>query len=462
MPTSDVSTPVVQPRVLDGATIAAYEKPVPRYTSYPTAAQFDASVGPRQHAGWLTALGGAQAALYLHVPFCQELCWYCACNTMAMRRSGALDGYTRALTREIELVAAAAPDMVLDAVQWGGGTPSQLGAHRIVALAGRIASLFDRRCDAEISVEVDPRQCDEENAAAFGAIGATRASIGVQDFDEAVQAAINRRQSVETTAGALARLRAAGIRRFNIDLVYGLPRQTLQTLERTMDAAIALAPDRFAVFAYAHVPWMKPHQKLIDRASLPGSAERAAMAELVRNKLEQGGYRPVGLDHFAREGDALALASRDGTVRRSFQGYGAARTPWVVGVGASAISSLPAGYSQNVADAARYMAAIGAGDFATARGIGLTADDRLRGDIIARLMCGDSADIAAACRAHRIDTELFIASLDALPRLIDDGLAVLDGDTLRLTERGRPLVRSVCAAFDRYYTGQEGRHSRGI
>jgi oxygen-independent coproporphyrinogen-3 oxidase len=444
---------------MDPSLLAAYDRPVPRYTSYPTAAQFTPAVGPAEHAAWLRDLNEVSASLYLHTPFCRELCWYCACNTMAMNRPGTLDSYADALIAELEAVARIASDLILEGVQWGGGTPSQLGAARLRAVGGRIARLFDRRCDAETSLEIDPRQCDGDIAEAVAAIGVGRVSLGVQDFDAEVQAAINRRQSFDDTAAAVDRLRAVGIGRFNIDLVYGLPRQTLETLATTLDLALRLGPDRFAVFGYAHVPWMKPHQKLIDEASLPDNALRMAMAELVAERLTGAGYRRIGLDHYARPGDRLARAADEGKLHRTFQGYVADRSPYVLGIGASAISSLPNGFTQNVADPARYMAA--AEGFATARGIAFTREDRLRGDIIERVMCENAVDVDALCRHHRVDADAFLSTVD-LARLQRDGLVSRAGGRLAVTERGRPFVRFVCAAFDRHYTGTEGRHSRGL
>jgi oxygen-independent coproporphyrinogen-3 oxidase len=443
------------------ALLAAYDRPVPRYTSYPTAAQFTAAVGTAEHAAWLGDLNGRAAALYLHVPFCQALCWYCACNTMAMSRPGTLDAYADTLVRELEAVARLAPGLVLDGIQWGGGTPGQLGPARLRAVGRRIAELFDQRTDAEVSLEIDPRHCDRQLAAAVAAIGVTRVSLGVQDFDETVQAAINRHQSLEDTAGAVDRLRGVGVNRFNVDLVYGLPRQTLASLSRTLDLALGLAPDRFAVFGYAHVPWMKAHQKLIDPAALPDNALRAEMTELVCDRLVAAGYRRIGLDHYARPGDRLECAVRDGTLHRNFQGYVADGTASVVGVGASAISSLPRGFTQNIADAAGYMAAIRAEGLAIARGLALTRDDHLRGAIIDRVMCLGSVDIGSLCRTHRVDPDAFMATID-LQSLERDGLMRRDGAGLVVTEAGRPFVRFICAAFDRHYTGQEGRHARGL
>src|SRR5262245_29486990 len=297
---------------IDASRVAAYDKPVPRYTSYPTAAQFDRSVGPAQHEAWLGDLNGDLAALYLHVPFCRQLCWYCACHTVAMRHEKTLDGYARALEAELDRVAGAAPQLIVGTIQWGGGTPSQLGPQRLVRVGRHIAARFARRSGSETSMEVDPRYCDDRLVETMAVLGVTRASLGVQDFDIDVQRAINRLQSADVTAAALRRLRAAGIRECNIDLVYGLPRQTPDRLSRTLDEALALAPDRFAVFGYAHVPWMKPRQKLIDLEALPDAPARAAMAELVGERLVGAGYRKIGLDHYARPGDALARAAEEG------------------------------------------------------------------------------------------------------------------------------------------------------
>jgi len=446
---------------MDPALLAAYDRPVPRYTSYPTAAQFTPSVGAVQHAEWLRDLTEGSAALYVHVPFCKALCWYCACHTMAMNRPGTLDRYADALVDELEALARVAPGLILEGVQWGGGTPSQLGASRLRIVGRRIAALFDRRCDAEVSLEIDPRYCDAEIAAAAAAIGVTRVSLGVQDFDEGVQAAINRHQSFADTAEAIDRLRAAGIRRFNIDLVYGLPRQTLETLAATLDLALELRPDRFAVFGYAHVPWMKPHQKLIDDGALPGNAQRAAMSALVAERLAAAGYCRIGLDHYALPGDRLARAAADGTLHRNFQGYVADRAAFIAGIGASAISTLPQGFTQNAADPARYMAAVAEGGFATARGIALIRDDRLRAAIIERVMCGNAVDLEPLCRQHGVDPEAYLASPD-LHRLERDGLIRRTGARIDVTEAGRPFVRFVCAAFDRHYAATEGRHSRGL
>lgn len=447
---------------MDAQTIASYDRSVPRYTSYPTAAQFHGAVGAVQHKAWLADLERACSTVYLHVPFCARLCWYCACHTAAMNRVDSLGAYAHALAKEIDLVAEAVPGLMVGQIQWGGGTPSQLGAANLVEVSKRLAGRFDRRSGSETSMEVDPRFCDDEFVSTMKAIGVDRVSLGVQDFDLDVQKAINRMQSVEDTASAIARVRAAGIRRINIDLVYGLPKQTPETLARTLDAALELAPDRFAVFAYAHVPWMKARQRLIDTESLPGAADRAAMAELVAQRLVEGGYTRIGLDHYARPSDPLATAADRGRLRRSFQGYVVVDQPSVVGLGASAISSLPRGYTQNVADPARYRTYIEAGCFASVRGLEFGGEDRLRGEIIEKLMCSFSVDLGDVCRRHGASTESFLSDVAGLPKLVSDGLVRRDGETLHVTEHGRPLLRFVCAAFDAHLGHVDGRHSRGI
>lgn len=447
---------------MDGTTLAAYDRPVPRYTSYPTAAQFHGAVGPVEHRAWLADLAGGSATVYLHVPFCARLCWYCACNTSAMNRPETLDVYGWTLLREIDLVAATVPELLVGSIQWGGGTPSQLGDSRLLEVSRRLAARFDRASGAETSIEIDPRFCDEPLVAAMTAMGVTRASLGVQDFDLGVQQAINRRQSVEDTAAAIGRLRAAGITRINVDLVYGLPHQTLGSLARTLDASIALRPDRFAVFGYAHVPWMKARQRQIDGAALPGTELRAEMVALAAERLEAAGYQRVGLDHFALPSDPLASAASQGLLRRSFQGYVVEEQPTVIGLGASAISSLPRGYTQNATDVRRHEAMIASGSFATARGVETSDSDRLRGEIIERLMCSFSVDLGEVCRRHSVAPDAFIAGIRGLPPLIDHGVVRRDGERLHVTDRGRPLVRFVCAAFDPHLSHTDGRHSRGI
>lgn len=440
-----------------------YDRPVPRYTSYPTAAQFHDAVGPEEQRRWLAQQGSRRLALYVHVPFCESLCWYCACHTAVARAPAVLQGYADAVALEAELVAAELPEtLTWGARQWGGGTPTQLGPQAFLRLSRRLDRLFPLPAGAEHSVELDPRAFGPDLADALAAAGVTRASLGVQDFDPAVQAAINRYQDAATTDRAIDLLRQRGIRRINLDLVYGLPRQTLESLDRTLDAALALAPDRIAVFGYAHVPWMKPQQKLIDATTLPDAPLRHAMASLVAGRLPDAGFRRVGLDHYARPDDPLAAAAESGLVSRSFQGYSDLPVQGTLGLGASAISCYPEGFAQNAVSTRDYLAAIRAGQLATRRGVARSDEDRLRGRIIERLLCDLQVDLPeelASCGRDAADVRSLLPDLSGFEA---DGLVECDGRRIAMTERGRPWVRSVAALFDAYHRPDSGRHARAV
>ena len=443
--------------------IQRLDRPVPRYTSYPTAAQFRPGIGPDDQERWLGQQAGRALALYLHVPFCQSLCHYCACHTAVVRDPAILASYADAVATEAALLAPLLPEQLRWAArQWGGGTPTQLGAATFLSLSRRLDRDFPLAAGAEHSVELDPRAFDATLADALAEAGVTRASLGVQDFDPAVQQAIQRLQDVAMTAGVIALLRARGIQRINLDLVYGLPRQTVESLDRTLTAALELAPDRVAVFGYAHVPWMKQHQRLIDESTLPGATERHAMATLVAERLGAAGFVGVGLDHYARPDDPLARASAAGLVSRSFQGYSDLPVQGTLGLGASAISAWPEGYAQNHISTRDYLSAIRAGRLATARGVARDADDRLRGRIIERLLCDLAVDLGEEAAAAGEAVEGFAELLPALRDFAADGLVRLDGWQLAMTQQGRPWVRSVAALFDRHLRPEAGRHARAV
>ena len=401
-------------------------------------------------------------SLYLHVPFCRAMCWYCGCHTTVTARAEPIARYVAALSREAEMVADALPrPLTLGHVHFGGGTPTLLEPDQLRALIALLRRRFAFARYAEIAIEIDPRTLVEPMAAALGETGFTRASIGVQCFDPAVQRAINRVQGFAETAAAVAMLRAAGVERINFDLIYGLPKQTVESCLTTVAQALALAPDRLAVFGYAHVPVMKPHQGKIDLADLPGAAERARQAAAMADALRGAGYVQVGLDHFARPDDALAQAAQDGQLRRNFQGYTTDRADVLIGLGASAIGRLPAGYVQNAAPIPAYLKQIAAGRLAAARGYALSDDDRLRGAIIERIMCDHAVDVAAVCRAHGADSRALLATV-ALDPLERDGLVVREGSTVRLLPGAHPLVRSVAAAFDAHLPKTAGRHAAAV
>jgi oxygen-independent coproporphyrinogen-3 oxidase len=437
---------------MDQALLAKHDRPVPRYTSYPTAPHFGPAIGAEAYGGWLQALpADATISLYAHVPFCDSLCWFCGCHTRVVRRYGGIRAYMETMAAEAALVAGSIPARHrLTHLHFGGGSPSILQPPEIAAFVGRIRDLFALDSGLEFAVEIDPRDIGAEAIAAWVAAGATRASIGVQDFDPRVQAAINRRQSFAQTAQCLERLRASGIGAVNIDLIYGLPHQTEATARATAEQVVALRPDRVAIFGYAHVPWMKPHQRLIPANSLPGAAERLAQADAAASVLTAAGYLRVGLDHFARPDDPMAVAAAAGRLARNFQGYTTDGAAALIGLGASAIGSLPQGYVQNEIDVGRYTKAIAAGRQATARGIAIGPEDRLRRAVIERLMCDLEADTGALCAAHGMPDSLFEPEFRRLAPAAADGLVELNPPRLAVTERGRPFLRSLCATFDAY------------
>lgn len=437
-----------------------YAAPVPRYTSYPTAPHFNSSIGPDETARWIRALpAGAALSLYLHIPFCRQLCWYCGCATTVVNRDSPVKPYLASLESELGEVATHVPaSHRVTHMHWGGGSPNTLAPDEILALAKRTRSLFNVVDTAEFAVELDPRFLDWARIAAFARAGVNRVSIGVQDFDEAVQKAINRRQPYDMTARVVAMVREAGIRSLNIDLVYGLPGQTMDSVSRTIDQVIALDPDRIAVFGYAHLPERIRHQRLIDGASLPGPAERLAQSNRIAEKLLDCGYVRVGLDHFAKPTDTLAT----GSLHRNFQGYTTDDADALIGFGASAISRYPQGYAQNAARAPDYQRLIGACRLATVRGIALSEEDRIRSYVIERLMCElslSTTDLEArfgSGAAQVIQDARRVCAEDS------DGFIEAEADGFRISEQGRPFVRSVCASFDTYLAQSAARHSQGV
>ena len=322
---------------------------LPRYTSYPTAPHFSTAIGSDTYAEWLKAVpANASVSLYLHVPFCRQMCWYCGCHTSVVRRDDPIVAYAAALRCEIDLVSRQIDRRLqVDHVHFGGGTPTIMAPENFVDLIGSIRHAFFVSPSAEIAVEIDPRRLTQEMIEALALGGVNRASLGVQSFDPAVQRAINRVQSFAETAAATDGLRRAGITGINFDLLYGLPHQTVASCLDTVDQCVELRPNRFSVFGYAHVPAFKKHQRKIEEASLPDSLERHRQSEAIARALTRAGYVQIGLDHFALPGDGMAAALRDGTLRRNFQGYTTDASKLLLGFGASAIGHLPQGYVQN-------------------------------------------------------------------------------------------------------------------
>ncbi len=440
--------------------VKRYAGAVPRYTSYPTAPHFSAEIGAAEYAAWLAALPrNARLSLYVHIPFCNVLCWYCGCSTKAVNRYEPVARYLDSLRAEIAGVARRLPAQhAATHIHWGGGSPNILNPDDILALAEAMRSSFNVEAGAEFAVEIDPRGLDRDRVAAFARAGVTRVSIGVQDFDERVQTAINRQQSFATTQAAVAALREQGIGAINIDLVYGLPHQTRDSVEDTVNKVLALEPSRIAAFGYAHLPQRLKHQELIDEAALPGSVERFAQSNRLAHVMMAAGYVRVGLDHFARADDPLAC----GPVNRNFQGYTTDTADALLGLGASAIGRLPEGYVQNRVPVADYKRRIAEYGLATVRGFHLSESDRMRGFVIERLMC-DLAFPAAELNRRFGDAAMpLIEEAQALIEADHDRLIEPDGEAFRVTERGRPFVRAIAACFDSYLGTKEARHSAGV
>ncbi len=441
-----------------------HDRPAPRYTSYPTAPHFTPSVEAACYRAWLEELDATlPLSLYFHIPFCDSLCWFCGCNTTVVRRYEPVANYLRRLEHEIETVARilGGPRRVSH-IHFGGGSPSLLAPEDWRRLFGLIQSAFTIAADAEIAVEIDPRDLPEENVAALAEVGINRASFGVQDFDAEVQKLINRIQPFDMTRRMVDAFRGHGVEKLNIDLMYGLPKQSRSSIADSAARVVSLAPDRVALFGYAHVPWFKPHQKLIAENELPDADERLGQFLDAADLFEKAGYQWIGLDHFARPEDGLARALADGLLRRNFQGYTDDAAGVLIGFGASAISSLPQGYIQNAARTPAYNSTIDAHGLAAERGIALSADDVMRRRIIESLMCRLSVDLDAICDGSGFSPASFAAELGELETLRRGGLVEIAGGRIDVTASGRPLLRIVCAAFDSYLRTEVARHSRAI
>lgn len=446
------------------ALLPKYDSRAPRYTSYPTAVQFTPQVGPDQYEAWLGGLPLTEpVSVYAHIPFCARLCWFCGCNTRVVTRQDPIHEYMDLLLSEIGLVRERLPARLkAREIHLGGGTPNMTSPDDLRRLFGALREAFDVCHDAEIAAELDPLSLKPEWIEAAAALGLTRASLGVQDLSPDVKAAVNRHESFGLIRDAANRLRAAGVRSLNIDLMYGLPRQRTTDVLRTLDQVLTLRPDRIALFGYAHVPWVKPHQKLIDEATLPAAGERLDQSQAAFDRLAAEGYVAIGLDHFARPDDPLAIAGSSGKVRRNFQGYTTDPCASLIGFGASAIGRLPQGFVQNAPAELAWRQAIAAGHLATARGVATTPTDRFRGEIIETLMCRGQVDLERVCARHGRRMEELAEELALLQSFESDAVVVRDGALLTVTPLGAPFLRTVCAVFDTYLDRSVVRHSLAV
>lgn len=441
-----------------------YSASVPRYTSYPTAPHFHEGVGAGKYAEWLEALApGRMASLYLHIPYCDRLCWFCACHTKHTLKYEPIAAYLGSLKREISLVADhVKPGVRITAVHFGGGSPTMVKPDDMRDLMAHLRACFTFDPDAEISVEMDPNDLDGGRYEALADIGMTRASLGIQDFNPLVQKSINRLQTFEQTKSVVDAVRARGVRSVNCDILYGLPHQTVDSVEATVRDILSLDPDRIALFGYAHVPWMKKHQTVLPDNALPVSPERYRQMQRAADILVRAGYEPIGIDHFARPGDSMAEAARNGTLRRNFQGYSVDAADALIGFGASSIGQFPQGHVQNIVATGEYERRVDGGALAIARGIELSADDRLRAEAIERLMCRFRLDFNDLRAVHGALAEDVIAEARDLAAGDRDGVVALDSAGFRITDTGRPFARTIAAHFDTYLSNGRGRHSVAV
>ena len=442
----------------DRELLRRYDRPGPRYTSYPTAPQFHAGFGETQLREAALASNGdpipRRLSLYVHVPFCESPCFYCGCNRIITRDKARGDAYLARLFREIALTATLFDrDREVIQLHFGGGTPNFLSPLQLGEVVETLRSQFrfsDAR-DRDISIELDPRFVDADDIAALGRIGFNRASFGVQDFDPAVQEAVNRIQSVEQTRAVVDACRANGFRSVNVDLIYGLPSQNTEGFAHTLDIVADMRPDRVAVYGYAHMPHLFKPQKQLDESLLPSAETRLALLQLAIEKLTAAGYLYIGMDHFALPDDELAMAQARGGLHRNFMGYTTHADSDLVGLGVSAISHIGDSFSQNPRDLPSWQAALDDGRLPVFRGMHMNADDVLRADLIQQLMCQAEIPVAALERRHAIDfPDYFADALERLAPLVEDGLVRVEPRRIVVTSRGRLLLRNIAMCFDRY------------
>ena len=445
--------------------IEKYDGRAPRYTSYPTAVQFSPEVTPEIYAGWLKALPDDEpVSLYIHVPFCSRLCWYCGCNTRAVNGHGPVAAYVLYLEKEMLALhkALGRRRLRVSSIHFGGGTPNMLSPVEVRSILGALSTAFRFAGGLEVAAELDPEILTKEWVTTACVNGLSRASLGVQNLDPKVQAAVNRPEAFQHIADCVRWLREGGVSSINMDLMYGLPHQTVANTLSTVDQLMTLRPERISLFGYAHVPWMKSHQKLIDEAALPGASERLDQFEAAAARLASEGYVRIGMDHFAVPEDDLCLAQAEGRMHRNFQGYTTDSAGVLLGLGPSSIGSLPQGFVQNASQEIEWRKALDHETLPVARGVMTSADDRFRGEIIERLMCDFEVDLGEIAARYGRSPRDLVHELSRLEAFAADGLVESVGSRLKVTEAGRVVVRSICAVFDVYFREAEGRHSRSL
>ncbi|MBA4805722.1 MAG: oxygen-independent coproporphyrinogen III oxidase [Brevundimonas sp.] len=463
MAPSDVAS-VAAPARVPAAWLAQAARNLPRYTSYPTALAFGAAEDDATARDWLQAIRPDQAlSIYTHVPFCRRLCWYCGCHTTVVHEYGRVRAYYETLRREIDLWAEALPEHAgARHLHFGGGSPNALGPADFADLVERLRRAFSVTADAEVAAELDPGMLSPAFIDAAIAAGVNRVSLGVQTFDPEVQRRVNRIQPFDRVAAVVGRLRWAGVKGLNLDLMYGLPGQTPENVAASVRDAVTLEPDRVAVFGYAHVPWMKKHQVMIDAAELADAEGRWAQADAADQALVEAGYVRIGLDHYARPDDPLAVAAASGRLRRNFQGYTDDPAPVMIPVGPSSIGRFGPGFVQNAAATDVWTRAVEAGRLPVARTLAVTEEDELRAAVIERLMCDLQVDVGAVCAGRGFPVDALDAAFPALAELEALGLCRVRGRMVQTPAEAARLVRAVAACFDARLPDGARRHAAAV
>jgi oxygen-independent coproporphyrinogen-3 oxidase len=443
-------------------SLGLFDARVPRYTSYPTAPHFGSGIGPADFTTWVEAIPeGAAISLYLHVPFCRRLCWFCACRTQGTSSDAPVRAYTETLLAEIAMLRRHLPKGVrLARLHWGGGTPTLLEPALIRQLADAVFEMAPLTENGEFSVEIDPNEVDSARLDALAAAGMNRASVGVQDFDPEIQKTIGREQSYGLTRDIAMMIRDRGIRSLNADILYGLPHQTRGRIADSVQKLLSLTPDRVALYGYAHVPWMSRRQQMIPSDAIPTPEERLRLFETARTLFLADGYDEIGIDHFALPSDGLAVAARTGHLRRNFQGYTDDTAGTLIGLGASSISRFPQGFAQNVSATAAYTSAIRKGEFSTHRGHAFAGEDLLRARIIEALMCDFRITRAELAQGFGLPDDQIEALLGRAVHQFGD-MVKLDETALSIPPEGRPLTRMIARLFDAY-DQTKAQHSAAV
>ena len=436
------------------------EMEAPRYTSYPSALYFKPKA-PETHRKELAAFNLDQSvALYIHIPFCKQLCWFCGCHTKIANQYSPIASYVQSLMKEIDLIGqSVAGKIILHSIHFGGGSPGMLSAEDLDAIFQRIHATFIVEKNAEIAIELDPRQLTKDKIHVYKHHGFNRVSLGVQDTNKTVQDNIHRTQPLEQVRQCIELLRTEGIHAINMDLIYGLPFQTIQSIEQTINEVCSMAPSRVAFYSFAHVPWMKKHQRMIQKHDLPTITDKGHMYLHALKIFQEHGYQPLGIDHFAKERDDCYAGLSERTLRRNFMGYTTQPNDYVLGIGASAISHLGEGISQNSVNEMDYKQHIEQGVFSTARGCLFTAEDLLRKAIINELMCYFSVDVAKHLTQHQYPIHYFDEQLALLNPYSEEGVISLSNRRIQFNSPLRMIVRSICSVFDQYHlTLDQGRY----